>query len=1051
MNIMEKHFDWGRLSDPAFFEENRLPAHSGHRFYGSLAELAKGESSYELSLDGLWQFRFAKNVAARPVGFEAAGYDCRDWETIRVPAHLQMEGYGVPQYTNMTYPWDGHEDVKPGKMPQKDNPVGSYVRYFTVPEDWNGRRVLVSFGGAESALIVYVNGQYIGYSEDTFTPSEFDITDSLVAGENKLAVSVVRFSSASWVEDQDFWRFSGLFREVKLVSLPKLHLSDFFVHAVPEHDYKDGKLTVDLTWASSETKQVTLALYDAAGKIVAKTEDAPAGETSALSLSVPGAKLWNAEHPYLYRALFTVRDAAGKLVEVIPQNIGFREFRMDGGIMKINGERIVFKGVNRHEFDCDRGRAIDPREIEKDIITMKRNNINALRTSHYPNQSRIYDLADIYGLYVIDETNMETHGSWQKNGVHVPSENVVPDNHPEWQAMLLDRANSMFQRDKNHAAILIWSCGNESCGGKDIFEMSEFFRKVDPSRLVHYESIFWDRSFGGTSDMESQMYTSVAGIEKFLAEHPEKPFICCEYTHAMGNSCGGMHKYTELTDREPRYQGGFIWDFVDQAIYRRDRYGKDAYAYGGDFGDRPNDGNFSGDGIVFANREGTTKLQDVKFNYQNFALTVKQGSVEIWNKSLFSDAAEYELRLELLRDGEKVWQSSQAAPSVKASERKEIALDVPSFGAGEYVLTASLHLKEATLWAEQGYEIAFGQGVYDVKESAAEDENLWLQSMANRYEAAAPIAEKTEPQPLHIVKSDINLGVSGEGFEILFSSAAGNLTSYKYNGVELVELPPVPSFWRAPIDNDHGNGRDFLLAQWKLASLYRHCAKTEVKEPGKDWTEYKWFGANGTAEYDAKKGETLSVRFTYDLATSPAAQCVVTYTVQPGGIVDVAMDYDKVEGLPEFPDYAMVFQLSADYNHVKFYGNGPLDNYCDRSEGARLGVFETTTADEFEPYLAPQECGNHTGIRWMTVTDRRGRGLKIFGATPFEGSALPYNAHELENARHPYDLPAVHHTYLRASLGEAGVGGDDSWGAPVLDEYTVKNEKKHFAFSFRGI
>ncbi len=1048
---MEKHFDWGKLSDPTFFEENRLPAHSGHRFYGSLSELAKGESSYELSLDGLWQFRFAKNLAARPVGFEAADYDCRDWETIRVPAHLQMEGYGVPQYTNMTYPWDGHEDVKPGKMPQKDNPVGSYVRYFTVPEEWRGRRVIVSFGGAESALIVYVNGTYIGYSEDTFTPSEFDITDALVAGENKLAVSVVRFSSASWIEDQDFWRFSGLFREVKLVSLPKLHLSDLFVHAVPEHDYQDGKLTVDLTWASAEKKQVTLALYDAEGRQVASAEDAPAGETSSLALEVKGVKLWNAEHPYLYRALFTVRDDAGAVVEVIPQNVGFREFQMENGIMKINGERIVFKGVNRHEFDCDRGRAIDPKEIEKDIITMKRNNINALRTSHYPNQSRIYDLADIYGLYVIDETNMETHGSWQKNGVHVPSENVVPDNHPEWQAMLLDRANSMFQRDKNHAAILIWSCGNESCGGKDIFEMSEFFRKHDASRLVHYESIFWDRSFGGTSDMESQMYTPVAGIEKFLAEHPEKPFICCEYTHAMGNSCGGMHKYTELTDREPRYQGGFIWDFVDQAIYRRDRYGKDDYAYGGDFGDRPNDGNFSGDGIVFANREGTTKLQDVKFNYQNFALTVKQGSVEIWNKSLFSDAAEYELRLELLRDGEKVWQSSQAAPSVKASERKEIALDVPSFGAGEYVLTASLHLKEATLWAEQGYEIAFGQGVYDVKESAAEDENLWLQSMANRYEAAAPIAEKTEPQPLHIVKSDINLGVSGEGFEILFSSAAGNLTSYKYNGVELIESAPVPSFWRAPIDNDHGNGRDFLLAQWKLASLYRHCAKTEVKEPGKDWTEYKWFGANGTAEYDAKKGETLSVRFTYDLATSPAAQCVVTYTVQPGGIVDVAMDYDKAPGLPEFPDYAMVFQLSADYDHVRFYGNGPLDNYCDRSEGARLGVFETTTADEFEPYLAPQECGNHTGIRWMTVTDRRGRGLKIFGATPFEGSALPYNAHELENARHPYDLPAVHHTYLRASLGEAGVGGDDSWGAPVLDEYTVKNEKKHFAFSFRGI
>ena len=1046
---MAENFDWQRLTDPTFFEEHRLQAHSGHRFYASLAELAKGESSYELSLDGLWQFRFAKNVAARPVGFEAVDYDCRDWETIRVPAHLQMEGYGVPQYTNMTYPWDGHEDVKPGDIPQKDNPVGSYVRYFTVPEDWAGQRVRVQFGGAESALIVYVNGTYIGYSEDTFTPSEFDITDALVAGENKLAVSVVRFSSASWIEDQDFWRFSGLFREVKLVATPEQHLEDFFVHAVPENSYKDGKLTVDLTWATAAKKQVTLALYDKEGKLVAKTEAAQEAE-GTLSLDVKGAKLWNAEHPYLYRALFTVRDAAGTVVEVIPQNVGFREFRMDGGIMKINGQRIVFKGVNRHEFDCYRGRAIDPKEIEADIITMKRNNINALRTSHYPNQSRIYDLADIYGLYVIDETNMETHGSWQKNGVHVPSDLVVPNNHPEWQDMLLDRANSMFQRDKNHAAIVIWSCGNESCGGKDIFEMSEFFRKADPSRLVHYESIFWDRSYPATSDMESQMYTSVAGIEKFLAEHPEKPFICCEYTHAMGNSCGGMHKYTELTDREPRYQGGFIWDFVDQAIWHRDRYGKDAYAYGGDFGDRPCDGNFSGDGIVMANRDGSTKLQDVKFNYQNFTLTVKKGSVEIWNKSLFSDAAEYELRFTLLRDGETVWETSQAAPSVKAGERKTIEVAAPNFGAGEYALTASLHLKEATLWADAGYEIAFGQGVYQA-EAADADEALWLSTLPNRYKAAAPIATKTVAQPLHIVKSDINLGVSGDGFEILFSSAVGNLTSYKYNGVELIELPPVPSFWRAPIDNDHGNGRDFALAQWKLASLYRKCAKIEVKEPGKDWTAYQWFGANGTAEYDAKAGETLSVRFAYDLATSPATQCRVTYTVQPGGVVDVAMDYEKVDGLPELPDYAMVFQLSADYDQVQFYGYGPLDNYCDRAEGARLGRYETTAMGEFEPYLMPQECGNHTGVRWMAVTDHRGRGLKISADTPMDASALPYNAHELENARHPYDLPAVHHTYLRASLGEAGVGGDDSWGAPVLEEYTVKNETKHFAFSFRGI
>ncbi|MGN0958853.1 MAG: glycoside hydrolase family 2 TIM barrel-domain containing protein [Selenomonas bovis] len=1044
---MEKSFDWGKLREPTFFAEHRLPAHSDHRWYRDEAELARGESSYSLRLDGVWYFHYARNLALRPEGFEAPAYDCRGWETIRVPAHWQLEGHGRPQYTNMTYPWDGHERVTPGEIPVRENPVGSYVRYFTLPEGWQGKRVRVTFEGAESALVVYLNGHYIGYSEDSFTPASFDITEQLTAGENKLAVSVVRFSSGSWLEDQDFWRFGGLFRSVRLETQPAQHIEDLFVHAAPVHDYRDGQLRVTLRWSSAAARQVELALYDAVGTLVAQAGETQEGERTELALEVPGVRLWSAERPYLYRALFTVRDAAGRVQEVVPQQVGFREFRLAGGLMKLNGKRIVFKGVNRHEFDCDRGRAVDPASIERDIIEMKRQNINAVRTSHYPNNSRLYELADRYGLYVIDETNLETHGTWQKNGVHVPSEGVLPDSHEEWQAAVLDRARSMLARDKNHPSILIWSCGNESCGGRDIYEMSEFFHREDPSRLVHYESIFWDRSYPATSDMESQMYTKVADIRAFLAAHPEKPFICCEYSHAMGNSLGGMHKYTDLADEEPRYQGGFIWDFVDQALWRRDRYGRDSYAYGGDFGDRPCDYNFSGDGILFTDRSLSPKMQAVKFNYQDFRLTPARDAVTIENKSLFRDASDYVLRVSLLRDGETVYETQCAVPSIAPGSKDEVPLTLPDCGAGEYALTASLCLRARTAWAEAGYEVAFGQTVYEKQEAQGTRQD-WLAAPTARYEAGQLLAAV---RPLHIVKTDICVGVSGDGFEVLFSSAAGNLVSYQYDGVELIDGMPRPSFWRAPIDNDLGSRRDFLTAQWKLASLYQRCERVELREPGKDWQTYHWFGSDGTAEYDAAPGETLSVRFTYALATSPQASCTVTYTVHPGGRVEVALDYERTDGLPELPDFAVVLPLSADYDRVSFYGLGPAETYADRVRGARLGRYEGRVCDEVTPYLVPQACGNHMGVRYLAVTDRRGRGLKVFGTQPFEASALPYTEHELESARHQNELPQVQHTYLRASLGSCGVGGDDSWGAPVLEEYTMKNESKHFVFSFCGI
>ena len=678
--------------------------------------------------------------------------------------------------------------------------------------------------------------------------------------------------------------------------------------------------------------------------------------------------------------------------------------------------------------------------FEQDIIVMKQHNINALRCSHYPNSSYIYKLCDRYGLYVIDETNLETHGTWQKNGQLAQDEYTLPNDHEEWLEIILDRAKSMLERDKNHASIIIWSCGNESCGGRDVYEMSEYFRHRDPSRLVHYESIFWDRRYNDTSDMESQMYPKVADIEEFLAEHRDKPFLCCEYTHSMGNSNGAMHKYTELTDTEPLYQGGFIWDFVDQVLWHKDRYGKDALGYGGDFGDRPTDYDFSGDGILFADRRPTTKLQEVKFNYQNFTLLPGQKGVTIENKSLFTDTKSFDLRLSLLLEGKEVWTKKMAAPSILPGEKGRVEPDLPNFGAGEYVLTASLCLKEDTAWAKAGFELAFGQGVWQQQAEAGKAPA----TLPARYVPHLPLEGEKN---VKVVRGDITLGVQGEGFEILFSSGQGNMTSYKVNGVELLDRMPQPNFWRAPVNNDYGSRRDFEVAQWKLASLYQRCVKKEMMI-GDSWQEFNWFGQLGQKEYEA---EEVSLRFTYELATQPAASCTITYTVKAGGAVKVAMDYQCAEGLPEMPDFALILALPADYDKLRFYGFGPLDNYCDRQQGARLGIYEQTVAEQVEPYLMPQECGNHGGIRWFEVLDNRGRGLKIYGDKPFEASALPYTAHELENARHSYELPQAHHTYLRASLGQCGVGGDDTWGAPVLEEYRPKNEDKHFEFWVQGI
>lgn len=1009
-------FDYQKVKDPRYFREGRLDAHSDHQYYASVDEAEEGVSGFTESLNGLWKFHYARNYGSAIPGFESPDYDCRSWEDIRVPAHIQMEGYDSPQYANTQYPWEGHEEIHPGEIPEKFNPVASYVKYFEVPESMKGRRIFISFQGAESGLALWLNGNFVGYSEDTFTPSEFELTDYIKDGENKLAAQVFKWTSSSWCEDQDFYRFSGIYRDVYLYTVPDVHIRDLRIRAVPDETLTKGTLEI-CTDAWGEGKAKICLSKD--GQNFRGEYDLCDG---GMTMEIENPVLWSAEDPQLYDLSIQIFDKAGNLQEYIPERVGFRRFEMKDRIMTLNGKRIVFKGVNRHEFSSVTGRHVSEEELIKDLKTMKQNNINAIRTCHYPDASPLYRLCDEYGLYLIDETNLESHGSWDVAEISGDFSGIVPYDRPEWQDMMLDRANSMYQRDKNHPAILIWSCGNESFGGKDIFEMSRFFHREDPTRLVHYEGIFHDRRYNDTSDMESQMYTSVENIKKFLEKDRSKPFICCEYTHAMGNSCGAMHKYTDLTDTEPMYQGGFIWDYIDQTLYKKDRYGKEFQAYGGDFGERPTDYEFSANGIAHGGeRNPSPKMQEVKFNYQNITALVGKNDVKIINKNLFVNTDCFDCLVTVEREG-KVIRKEKLETHVAPLAEETYSLPVSEeTKAGEYVITVSFHLKEDKIWGPKGHEVAFGQYVYEV-----------------------PGEIKKCGKPLEVIRSTHNIGLRGQCFEAIFSVLNGGLVSYKYGGKEMIEAIPKPNFWRAPTDNDNGNFMAARYGQWKVASLY---------STHKDYRE-NTYARILDPELEVKDN-TAKVTFTYILPTTPNAQCQLSYEVDGDGRVKTTLSYDPVKELGDMPEFGVMFKMNADYDHLEWYGLGPAETYADRHQGAKLGVYRNLVKDNMAAYVVPQECGAKIGVRYAKVTDRKGRGMLFEmdeNSGPMMFSALPYTPHELENARHPYELPQVHYTVIRAALGQMGIGGDDSWGSPTHPEYLLKADKKmEFSFCFRGI
>ena len=1013
-----KTFDYSLVKDPQYFKDRRMDAHSDHTYYRDGEEAQEKATSFRYDLNGIWKFHYARNYGSAIPGFEKADYCCKDWDDIRVPAHIQMEGYDAPQYANVQYPWEGHEDIHPGEIPEHFNPVASYVKYFEVPEEMQGKRLFISFQGAESGIALWLNGQFVGYSEDSFTPSEFELTEYVKEGENKLAAQVFKWTASSWCEDQDFFRFSGIYRDVYLYTVPEVHVYDLQIRAIPDETLSAAALEIRTNTWGKGTVKITLSKD---GETVIEDKKALDGE-EIYSWKVADPVLWSAEDPQLYDLTLEVYNEEGELQEVIPQRVGFRRFEMKDGIMTLNGKRIVFKGVNRHEFSSVSGRHVSEEELRKDLKTMKQNNINAIRTCHYPDASLIYQLCDEYGIYMIDETNLESHGSWDVAEFTKDYTYVVPHDKPEWLDMMLDRANSMYQRDKNHTAILIWSCGNESFGGKDIFEMSQFFHKADPTRLVHYEGLCHDRRYNDTSDMESQMYPSVEAIKEFLAKDSSKPFICCEYTHAMGNSCGAMHKYTDLTDTEPKYQGGFIWDYIDQSIYKKDRYGKEFQAYGGDFGERPTDYNFSGNGIAYGgNRDASPKMQEVKFNYQNITAEVSADSVKVINKNLFVSTDIFDCKVTVAKNGKVIHKASLATAVAPLSEETYVLPLAKEEKPGEYTVTVSFHLKEDKAWAEAGHEVAFGQYVYQVEEP-----------------------KKTCPEGVKVIRSTHNIGVRGAHFEVLFSVLNGGLVSYKYAGKEMIEAIPKPNFWRAPTDNDCGNLMGMRYGQWKLASMYL-SHKDFRKGP---------YGPSNMPEVEVNE-KSVKVAYTYIMPTTPTSECKLSYEVFGDGRVKTTLTYDPVKELGDMPEFGVIFKFNADYDRVEWYGLGEAETYADRKKGAKLGIYANKVADNIARYMVPQECGAKEEVRWAKVTDRKGRGM-LFEMDENNGpmmfSALPYTPHEMENAMHPYELPEVHYTVVRVAKDQMGIGGDDSWGARTHEEYLLKTDKKmEFSFVFKGL
>jgi beta-galactosidase len=1008
------------LENPKMFNRNKEEPHATLLPFDNMEGVIKKnreESPYYQSLNGTWKFSWTRKPADRPKEFYKPDFNVIGWHDIPVPSNWELQGYGIPIYVNSSYEWT--RDPQPPKVLHDYNPVGSYRRNFTIPDNWKDRQIFIHFGAVKSAMYVWINGEKMGYSQGSKTPAEWDITQYVKWGEeNILAVEVYRWSDGSYLECQDFWRISGIERDVYLFSTPKIHIRDFFALADLDETYINGKLkvTAEINQYDPELKTknyfLCIKLLDENTKLLFEEEKPVELNNKQKTIrvfekDVKNPKKWTAETPVLYSLILQIRDNNKSIIEAIGCKIGFRKVEIKNGQLLVNNKAVLFKGVDRHEHDQYTGHVVSEESMLQDIRLFKQNNINAVRTSHYPNDPKWYELCDQYGIYVIDEANIESHG------MGYGERSLAKDT--TWKEAHVDRIKRMVERDKNHPSVIMWSMGNEAGDGVNFTAGYKWIHETDKSRPVHYERAV----LGPNTDIYCPMYARIERLEEYGSEQQQKPLIMCEYAHSMGNSTGNLQDYWDVIEKYDHLQGGFIWDWVDQGLVKKNEKGEEYWAYGGDFGpeDVPSDHNFCLNGLVNPDRTAHPGLYEVKKVYQYIKIKPedpKNGKVRIINNFDFININNMNFNWTIMADDKIVAQGVVSNLDILPGESKVVTIPIPKEPVKpgtEYFLNLRVTTTEEKPLIPKGFMIA--------------SEQIELPFFKNLEKA-----DLASLPSLKWEKNEKRLLFTGKNIQIRFNMETGNLDSYQLNGIEIFEKGMEPNFWRAPIDNDFGFRMPNRLGVWKNASNNRLLNDIAIKEISPN---------------------QITVFVKYELPDIDS-EYHVEYEILGNGDVTVKNTFiPGKEGLPDIPRLGMTMRIPEEFNKVKWHGRGPHENYWDRKTSAFVRVYESTVKELYYPYISPQENGNRTDTRWITLTNKEGIGILVTGMPYLSWSALPYTIEDLtqesRGSKHAYELKERDFICLNLDYKQMGVGGDNSWGARPHEKYRLRPQE--YSYSFR--
>ena len=1009
------------------FEENKEQAHSWFIPFNqeNISDPYDLSSSPNIkSLNGNWKFHWSAKPADRPADFFKTDYNLTNWDEIEVPGNWYTQGYGYPIYTNVPYPFPKNEPF----IDHRNNPVGSYKHTFSISKEWKEKEIFIHFGAVKSAFYLWINGNYVGYNQDSKLPAEFNITPFLKDGENSLALEVYRWCDGNYLEDQDFWRMAGIERDVFLVATPKTRIRDFFVHAGLDDSYTDGVLKLDLDIRNrDEKKKVTaeLSLQSLDGKEIYRIEkkiklEKELDTTIKFSSTLQGIKKWSAEQPNLYQLTILLKEG-DDILQSTAQHIGFRTSEIKKGNLLVNGQAILIKGVNRHEHDPVSGHVISHESMLEDVKLMKQYNINAVRTCHYPNDPYLYQLCDKYGLYVVDEANIEAHG-------HGFTSEVSLGHHPKYKQAIVARVGNMIERDKNHPSVIIWSMGNEIGIGDNMVAAYNHAKERDPSRPAQLElgpsskenNFIADSLF---TDVIAWMYKQLPSIkELYIGKYPNRPFIWCEYSHAMGNSNGNFQELWDFVESERQMQGGFIWDWVDQGLLKKDKNGEAYFGYGGDFEPEGvyNDGNVHINGLIFPDRTIQPALLEIKKVYQNIrvkAVDLKQFEFEVFNNYFFTNLAELELNWELLENGIQLESGVVGAINLAPQKSKTIKPEI-----------------HTNINSEKEYFINFYFKTKAEKGLLSKGHQLAKEQIALHHQ---PIFKNDYQKKGNLVLTELEniIEIETESTTVKFDINKGELQSIQLNGNELLKDGLKMNFWRAAIDNDYGNKMPVVCKAWKAAGKTAELTKHDV---------------------DITPGIAIKLQFEYFLKKLDS-KYYSNFNVYSDGSIQVSDSLAITsDTIPELPRFGMYLTMPNSYDNMKWYGRGPHENYCDRNRSAFVGIYDGKVADQYVPYIRPQENGNKTDVRWLELTNQAGTGLRFEGLPLLSVSAHHNSIEDFDfdrntTSRHTTDIKKRDYVWVNLDLKQRGVGGDNSWGALPFDQYRLLPKDYSYSFTIRPI